>query len=434
VNGPRLSETAYAVCLGFVFLIPLAAAGLALMNTGLGRARSAAHSALSALCVVGVAALCFFAFGFALEGFLDQPAHTFAIQGKPWNWLGAGSPFLRGVHFDGSPEPLAALFGLFAASLAAIIPLGSGSDRWRLGAICASTAILSSWTFPLFAHWVWGGGWLAQLGRNYGLGQGFLDTGGAASIHVVGGLSALSIAWLLGPRRGKYTSERMPAAIPGHNVVLVVFGCFLAWLGWIGLNASGALLFAGMELGRLPLVAINTTLSAAAASLTAALITRLRFGKPDASLCANGWTAGLVASSAATALFRPLAAALIGTIAGAMIVYTVEWLELYLTIDDPSGAVSVHALAGIWGVMAAGLFASPVAGANAANQWLAQLDGVATLVGFILPLAYGLNWLLNRFYALRVAPEGERQGLDLYELGAGAYPEFTSHNEDLWQR
>ncbi|HEX6896674.1 MAG TPA: hypothetical protein VF146_15445 [Bryobacteraceae bacterium] len=428
-----LSETAFALCLGFILLAPLAAAGLGLMNAGLGRARSAAHSMLSALCAVGIAALVFFVFGFSWQGYPGQPAHAALIQGKAWNWIGAEPFFLRGIPVEGSPALLAALLGMFSAGVAAMIPLGSGSDRWRLGATCASTAILAGWTFPLFAHWVWGGGWLAQLGQNYGLGQGFLDSGGAASIQVVGGLTALSVAWLLGPRRGKYTSE-MPAAIPGHNVVLVVFGCFLAWLGWIGLNSAGAILFAGVPLTRSPLLAINTTLSAAAASLTAAAITRLRFGKPDASLCANGWTAGLVACSAGTAWFRPPAAALIGAVAGAIVVYAVEWLELHLTIDDPSGAVSVHAAAGLWGVIAAGLFATPAPGIGSANQPLAQLVGAATLVGFVLPLTYSLNWLLNRFYRFRVGPEGERQGLDLHELGAGAYPEFMSHNEDLWQK
>lgn len=431
---PTWSETASALCLFFILLVPLATAGLALINAGLGRARSAAHSMLSALCVVAVAALFFFALGFSWQGYFGRPAHTLTIQAKPWSWIASEPLFLRGVEFDGSPASLAALLGLFSAGLAAMIPLGSGSDRWRLSAICASTAILSGLTFPLFAHWAWGGGWLAQLGQNYGLGQGFLDSGGAASIQTVGGLSALSIAWILGPRRGKYTSERMPAAIPGHNVVFVVFGCFLAWLGWIGLGSAGAVLFTGMDPGRAVLVAVNTTLAAAAAALAGAGITRARFGKVDASLCANGWIAGLVASSAASALFRPAASALIGLIAGAMVVYSVEWLELYFTIDDPSGAISVHALAGLWGVMAAGLFASAPAGGNGANQWLAQLTGVATLLGFILPLTYGLNWLLNRFFPQRVAAEGERQGLDLHELGAGAYPDFMSHNEDLWQR
>jgi Amt family ammonium transporter len=425
---PVLSETAAGLCLVLILLVPCAGAGIALINAGLGRSRSAAHSMLSSLCVVAVAALVYFAIGFAWQGYLDQPSHAFNIQGKNWSWIGSGRFLLRGIEFGPSPVSLAVLLGMFSAGLASLIPLGSGADRWRLGAACASTVILAGWTYPVFAHWVWGGGWLAQLGQNYGLGRGFLDAGGASTIQAVGGLTALTIAWLLGPRRGKYTPGGMPTALPGHNAVFVLLGCFLAWFGWLGLNGAGAILFAGVESTRAPLVAVNTTLAAMSAALAAAGITRARFGKTDASLCANSWVAGLVASSAACAFIRPAAAVLIGLVGGALIVYSVEWLELHLTVDDPGGAISVHALGGIWGLLAAGLFATEQ------GQWMAQLVGIATLLGFVLPVAYGLNWLLNRFYRLRVAPEGERQGLDLYELGAGAYPDFMTHNEDLWQR
>src|SRR5262249_3711585 len=160
---------------------------------------------------------------------------------------------------------LAALLGMMSAGLAAIIPLSSGADRWRLGAACASTAIFAGWTFPLFAHWVWGGGWLAQLGVNCGLGQGYVDAGGAAPVQVAGGLTGLAVTWILQPRRGKFTQDRMPLAIPGHNAVLVLFGCFLAWFGWIGLDCAGAILFSGVEASHSVLIAANATLSAAAA-------------------------------------------------------------------------------------------------------------------------------------------------------------------------
>jgi ammonium transporter, Amt family len=319
--------------------------------------------------------------------------------------------------------------------LAALIPLGSGAERWRLGATCASTALLAGFTFPLFAHWVWGGGWLAQLGVSYGLGRGFVDVGGAASIHAVGGLTGLSIAWILGPRRGKFSGDRMPSAIPGHNTVFVLFGCLLALIGWLGLNSAGAILYGGVEAGRLTLVAVNTMLSAGSAALGSALLTRTRFGKPDASLCANGWVGGLVASSAGCAFIAPAAAVLIGLVAGGLVPLSVEWLELQLRIDDPGGAVSVHAVAGMWGLFAVGFFDRlPGAGVNGSSQWLAQVAGIATLIGFVLPLTYGLNWGLNRFLPQRVAPEGERQGMDLHELGANAYPELAAHLEDFTQR
>jgi Amt family ammonium transporter len=414
-----------AFCFLCTLLVPLAGAGLALINAGLGRSRSAAHVMLASLAIIGVAALVYFMCGFAWQGFPGRPAHVFAASGRTWNWLAAEPFFLRGLALDGSPASLAAWLGILSAGLAALIPLGSGADRWRLGASCASTALLAGLTYPLFAHWAWGGGWLAQLGANNGLGAGFLDAGGSGSIQAVGGLTALSIAWILGPRRGKYAPDGAPSAIPGHNAVLVLFGCLMALLGWLGLNCAGAILYCGAEPGRTVLVAVNTTLSGAAAALAAAALTRIRFGKPDASLCANGWVGGLVAGSAGCALLAPAAAVVTGAVAGMLVVFAVEWIELRLAVDDPGGAVAVHAAGGIWGLLAAGLFG------GGPGQTVAQLAGIATLLGCVLPLTYGLNLALNRFFPQRVAVEGERRGMDLYELGAGAYPEFITHSEDF---
>ena len=442
VPVPNLSETAVSLCIVSIFLIPLAGAGLSLISTGLGRARSSSQMMLSSLCVVSVAAIAYFLCGFAWQGHTGTPGHELLLAGRTWSWIGSGAFFLRRID-DHSPVLLAALFGMFSVGVAGLIPLGAGADRWRLGAICASTALLAGFTYPLFAHWVWGGGWLAQLGVNSGLGRGFVDAGGASTIQGVGGVTALSIAWLLGPRRGKYTLEGMPSAIPGHNSVLVLFGCILALIGWLGLNSAGAVLFAGVEPAIAALIAINTLLSAATAALMSAAITGVRFGKPDASLAANGWVGGLVASSAACAFVVPAEAVVIGGIAGALVTFSVEWFEMGLAVDDPGGSVSAHAIGGIWGVLAAGIFgnvaALPFPGSQAGSsggtggQFLAQLVGVATLVGFVLPLSYGLNWFLNRFYPQRVAPEGERQGMDLYELGAGAYPDFITHSEEFSQ-
>ena len=165
--------------------------------------------------------------------------------------------------------------------------------------------------------------------------------------------------------------------------------------------------------------------------MTAAVVTRMRFGKPDASLTANGWVGGLVASSAGCALLKPAAAVIVGMVAGVLVTFAVERFEFCLRVDDPGGAISVHALGGIWGVLAIGLFAEF---SGQAGQLLAQLIGIATLIGFVLPLTYGLNWLLNRFYPQRVAADGERQGMDLHELGADAYPESVTHTEEYIQR
>ncbi len=236
---PKLTEVTTVACLFFIFLVPLAAAGLALMNVGLGRSRSAGHMMMASLCALAVASLAYFVCGFAWQGYITSPAHVLGLSGKSWNWIAAEPFFFRKLAFDGSAASLAALFQIFCVGLAALIPLGSGADRWRLRASCLSTGLLAALTYPLFAHWVWGGGWLAQLGVNYGIGRGFLDVGGAGSIQVVGGLTALAITWILGPRRGKYSGDGMAPAIPGHNSVLVLFGCVLALVGWIGLNSAG---------------------------------------------------------------------------------------------------------------------------------------------------------------------------------------------------
>ena len=437
------SPEAAAIALASILLIPFALAGLALINVGMVRSRNAAHVLMSSLCVIAVAAAAYFVCGFSWQGVAGSPGYALIVGDKIWGWIGGLPLFWRGLDWNGSPAALAALMQMLAVSLAALIPLSGAAERWRLGAMCASTAVLAGFVYPVFAHWVWGGGWLAALGANYGLGQGFVDAGGSATIQALGGLTALAMIWLLGPRRGKYTSDGVPTAIPGHNAVFVLFGCLLAWIGWIGLNGAGAILFSGVDPRRLPLIAVNTTIGAGASALATAVVTNIRFGKPDASLSANGWVAGLAAGSGACAFVPPAAAMLIGLVAGIVVPVAIENLELRLGIDDPGGTVSVHGIGGLWGVLAVGIFgrfAAPVvntasiAPAGGSGQWLAQLIGVATLLGCIVPVAYAANWVLNRFLPHRIAAEGERQGLDLYELGAGAYPEFMTHTDDFMQR
>jgi Amt family ammonium transporter len=402
------SQLAFALCLTFILLVPFAIAGLALINTGLGRSRSAAHAMTASLCVISVAVLVYFAWGDAIQAYPTTPG-TFL--------RGVGSTFAWGI---------APLLAFFSVALASLIPLGAASDRWRISAACASTVLFAGCVYPVYARLAWKHFLSADV--KLGLGHLFIDVGGSGVIQVTGGLTALSIAWLLGPRRGKYSSNGMPAAIPAHNGVYVLFGCMLAWIGWMGLNSASAILYAWVPIENSVLVAINTTFSAMAAALTAAAMTRIRFRKPDASLIANGWVGGLVASSAGCATLKPATAVLTGFVAGALVVLAIEFLEFTLKIDDPCGSVSVHAIAGIWGLLAVGVFS------GSGGQLLAQLVGVATLLGFVLPLTYGLNWLLGRFIRHRVSSDGERQGLDLHELGADAYPEFAVHADEFMQR
>jgi Amt family ammonium transporter len=421
------------LCLLCIILIPLAATGLALIHQGLGRSRSAAHAMLATLCSLAITAIVFVLIGSAWMGFPGGLAHIVPVGGKPLDWLGAEPLFALGVRSSLLHGPYAALvvaFGLFAGGVASLIPISSGSDRWRLASICAASALFAGVFFPLFAHWVWGNGWLAQLTPLFGL-PAFTDVGGAAVLQVVGGLTALSVAWILGPRQGKY-AEGIAAAIPGHNIVQVLFGCMLALIGWIGLESAAALLFHRADSFQIILTVINAVLSASSGCLAAVLTTQIRYRKPDASLSANGWIAGLVAGSAGCGLLSPLTTIVIGAVAGALVTLLVETLELRLFIDDPGGAISVHLGAGLWGLLAFGLF-GPTQGSRTALV-VAQLVGIATLLGLIFPLIHISYLLLNRVIPFRVDGDGDWQGMDIRELGAGAYPEFVVHAEEFVPR
>lgn len=430
VSAP-LGEAAFALVFALLLVSPLALAGVALINTGLGRSRSAAQALLGNVALVAVTAIVFAPVGAGIAGTLAGPSSgagfSFLAGGKPWNWIGSGPFLLRNLLSFPLHDQLALLFEFPAVGMVALIPWGSGADRWRLVAGCAAAAVLAAFAFPLVAHWTWAGGWLAQLGVNFGLGAGFLDPGGAASVHVLGGLSALAVVWIIGPRKGKFPKEGLSTAMPGHHVVYVLFGCFISLLGWMAWNAAGAVIWLHAPLAALPATAISTLLCASGALLATFVVTRIRFGKPDASLCGNGWLAGLVASSACAAVITPQEAMFVGVTVGIVTPLLVELFELALSIDDPSGAIAVHAVAGLWGIFAAGLFA-PQSG-----QLLAQLIGIAALLGVVLPLVYFLFALLNLAVPFRVDPDGERIGMDLHELGGGAYPEFVVHRDESYR-
>ena len=419
-------ETSFALTLVMLMLAPLAIAGVALVNAGLGRSRSAAQSMLGSLVVIATAVIAFAVVGSAIAA--GTPGdHVIHIAQKPWDWCGAGALLLGGLGEAPARMQLAVLFELLSVALVVLIPWGSGADRLRLPAGAAIAAIFGAIVFPLFAHWTRGGGWLAQLGLNFSLGTGFVDPGGAATIHALGGVAAMSVVWIAGPRKGKFPREGLATAMPGHNVVYVLSGCLVAMVGWLAWNTAGALLWLNAIPTALVGTAVNTLISAAAALVAAFSVTRIRFGKPDASLCANGWLAGLVVSSASAAVVGPMAALFSGLVAGIMTPLLVELFELALSIDDPSGGISVHGAAGLWGLIAAGIF-SPQTG-----HLVAQLVGVSTLLGLMLPLVYFTFRLVNRVLPFRVDADGERLGMDLHELGGNAYPEFVVHRDDSYR-
>ena len=396
--------------LPLILLVPLALVGITVLNAGLTRSRSTAHVLLASLTAATVAILVFMIVGFSLTGF--------SATGSAW--IGNGRLFARSVGFNEPVGPLVLLLQIFSVGMAALIPVAGGAERWRIAAVAASTAVLAGFVYPLFVHWAYQG-WLQQAG--------FSDVGGAGSIQCIGGIGALCVAWIVGARQGKFTSEGITTAMPGHNAALVLFGCLLALVGWLGLNTAATALQPSTNVALIALAAINTVLASSAGAIAALVGTRVRFGKPDASLTANGFVAGLVAISASAPHVNPAAAMLIGAVIGGAIVFAIEVIEIRMHVDDPAGAISVHAVGGAWGLLAVSIF-----GNGASGTFLAQTLGIATLIGFVLPVSYGLNLLLNRFLPYRVTPSGERQGMDLFELGAGAYPEFVTHREDYMRR
>jgi Amt family ammonium transporter len=422
MNAAPQSDLLLALTFALIILAPLSFSGLALVNVGLSRSRSAAQALLGSMLIVAVAAIAFVVVGSVFAG--SARILGFHAGGKIWPFLGFGPWMLRAAA---PATQLRMLFECLAAAFVAIIPWGAGADRFRLAAGCACAILLGIFVFPLISYWTWGEGWLAQLGVSFGMGAGFLDPGGAAGIHALGGFAALAVIWIAGPRKGKFPREGLATAMPAHNAVLVLFGCLVALVGWLAWNAAGALLFIAAPISALPQIALNTLLAAAGALLATFIVTRIRFGKADASLCANGWLAGLVTSSACAAVVSPGAALFTGVVAGIATPLLVEVLELALSIDDPTGAVSAHAVAGLWGLFAAGLFSTQRA------QTLAQLVGISALLGFCLPLTYFLFAGINRFVPFRVDPDGERLGMDLHELGGGAYPEFVLHRDESYR-
>jgi len=426
-----MNESVFALTLALLFLAPLAIAGVALINTGLGRSRSAAQALLGNLSILAVATILFALLGASLAGSLPGAPGSlglsFPIAGKNWNLFGTGPFLVGGLGSYPLQAQLGILLEFLAVAMAAMLPWGSGADRFRISAGCAVAAVIAVLVYPLTAHWIWGGGWLAQLGVNFGLGAGFLDASGAATVHALGGLSALAVVWIAGPRKGKFPKEGLSTALPGHNAVYVLFGCLLALVGWLAWNVAGAILWLHAPLASLTETALNTLLAASAAVAATFAVTRFRFGKPDASLCANGWLTGLVASSATAALVTPGQALFVGLVAGIVTPLLVEVMELALSIDDPSGAITVHGVGGLWGLLAAGIFAAQT------GQFVAQMVGVATLLGLVFPLMYLLFAVLNRFVPFRVDPDGERLGMDLHELGGGAYPEFVIHRDESYR-
>jgi Amt family ammonium transporter len=295
---------------------------------------------------------------------------------------------------------------------------------------------MSMFIYPLYANWVWGGGFLSTLGRNYGLGHGHVDFAGSSVVHMTGGVSALVGATLLGPRIGKFTPNGEPRAIPGHSIALAVTGTFILAFGWFGFNAGSTL--AGMDT-RIAIVAVNTMLASAAGALTATCYVWHRFGKPDVTWMCNGMLAGMVAITAPCAYVSAPVAVMVGAVAGVLVVVAAFFVEEKLRLDDPVGAIAVHGVNGTWGALCVGLFANGSYGEGMngvsggvrglfygdSGQLVANLIGIGTNLLFVGCVATLVFSLIERGIGNRVKPEDELNGLDLPEMGIEGYsPEY----------
>ncbi len=428
------------------FLVMFMQAGFAMVETGFTRAKNAAHTFAMNFMVYGIGMLAYWAIGFALQagglgplttlGGFDKLNQEFALNfgGKPWGLFGHTGFFLSGVAYA-APVFTYFLFQMVFMDTAATIPTGAMAERWKFSAFAVFSVFVGAIIYPLFANWTWGGGWLSQLGVNLGLGHGHVDFAGSSVVHMTGGVIALVGAWLIGPRRGKYTADGTPTAIPGHNIPMALVGTFILCFGWFGFNPGSTL--AGSDL-RIGVIATNTMLAGAAGSVTAMLYIWRKYGKPDPSMMANGALAGLVAITAPCAFVTAPSAVLIGGLAGVLVCASVFFVERSLKIDDPVGAISVHGACGLWGILSLGLLADGTYGDGwngvngavrgllygDASQFVAQVVGGLTnvvAVGAMAYVAYRVTALVVGGH--RVSAEVEELGLDLPEMGALAYPD-----------
>ncbi|MBC7320289.1 ammonium transporter, partial [bacterium] len=314
--------------------------------------------------------------------------------------------FLSGVSYDVAVFALF-LFQMVFMDTAATIPTGAMAERWRFLPFVIFGFFISMFLYPIYGNWVWGGGWLSQLGVNFGLGHGHLDFAGSSVVHMVGGITALAGAMVIGPRLGKYGKDGSVNVIPGHNIPMAIVGTFILAFGWFGFNAGSTL--AGTDL-RISVIAVNTMIASASGALASTILMWIKFGKPDPSMMANGMLAGLVAITAPCAFVNSVSAFIIGVIAGLLVVASVFYIDRVLRIDDPVGAISVHGVCGAWGCLALGLFADGTYGDGlngiAGNvrglfygdggQFLAQLIGVLTNFVFVFLVSYLFFKLLDK--------------------------------------
>jgi len=456
------------------FLVMFMQAGFMLVETGLCRAKNASHTSAMNFMIYPLGCLAFWAYGFAfgwgnwwngpvppgwyaslgpglqvLNGGIGLGAATDAAGNATgaytYGLLGTKGFFLSSAVNDVGVMAIF-FFMMVFMDTTATIPTGAMAERWAW----KNFFLYGLWValpYCIYANWVWGGGWLAQGGINWGLGHGAVDFAGSGVVHAMGGIIALAGALVIGPRIGKYDSKGKPQALPGHDVPMVVLGTFILAFGWFGFNPGSTL--AGTDL-RISFVVVNTMLASVTAAISAHLTLNLKGLKPDPTMLCNGMLAGLVAITAPCAFVNPMGAAIIGAVAGCLVVFSVFFFER-AGVDDCVGAISVHGVNGLWGVLSVGIFATGEYGAGwngvvrdsmvkaygsdgvrgllygDFSQFVMQgIDCIVVAVfGFLM--AYAWFKLSDLITPIRVSRETEIDGLDGPEMGTLGYPDFQIH-------
>lgn len=459
------------------FLVFFMQAGFALVETGFTRAKNVAHTMLMNMMVFCIGAIgywiCGFAFQFGAVNYVYPETAISATQASPtwafspvtlgswgenlasglrfgdqWGILGTTGFFLQGIQLSVAGIFAFFLFQMVFMDTAATIPTGSGAERIKFIGFIIMGFWVSMLVYPIIGNWVWGGGWLANLGRTMGFGNGAVDFAGSGVVHMTGGAVGLAIALVLGPRIGRFNPDGSPNAMPGHNIPMGVLGTIILFFGWFGFNPGSALglvvpaadatsAAATWPVNLVAVSAINTLLAGAAGGLSAMAYLWL-FGptrKPSPSLSVNGVLAGLVAITAPCAFVNSAGAVIIGVVAGVLVCWATFLMEKR-KIDDPVGAVPVHFVNGVWGVVAVGIFAvgnpdtaawngmdSAVTGmiAGGYTQIIAQLIEVFAITTFAFGLSYAFFSVLKRMGILRSRAEDEINGLDMPEMGEEGY-------------
>ncbi len=425
------------------FLVMFMQAGFAMVETGLVRAKNVAHTMAMNFLVYSIGILGYWAVGFGLQmggvGALASlggdttlnAEFVVEIAGKSFGLFGMKGFFLP-PHVLTSAVAALFIFQMVFMDTTATIPTGALAERWKFSSFVAFSLMVSTLIYPLYGNWVWGGGFLASLGSNFGLGHGHVDFAGSSVVHLTGGVMALVAAKMVGPRIGKFGADGKPRPIPGHNLPMVVTGTFVLAFGWFGFNAGSTL--SGSDT-RTAIVAVNTMLASAGGAFAAYLYTRYRFGLPDVSMMCNGMLAGLVAITAPCAFVGSTTSVLIGAIAGVLVVESALFVERRLGIDDPVGAISVHGVNGTFGVLAVGLFADgtyghglngvegPVRGLffGDAGQLAANAIGIAVNLLWVAPMTALTLFVIGKTLGNRPTAEEELVGLDVPELGMPGY-------------